>query len=161
MVFEFILVPPESDAEYKSAVRLSIKGCDCLGGNDRLSLCNQSYASAKENPVCHSGTHSESDQGIEGALVLVVEHLVASWGCRLAAERNMGVLGEVERVEPTLLNGAPEGYRSDGPVCHEHGYAVLHRATVPLGPAAPGHRHLGKTSCEYLGRARRLAESIT
>ncbi|XXU65119.1 hypothetical protein WME78_41320 [Sorangium sp. So ce1097] len=78
----------------------------------QVALGDEADAGAEADARGHGGRRRERDEGIERAPGFVGE--LATGGVRRAsAHRDVGVLGEVERVEAARLYGARQLYDAD------------------------------------------------
>lgn len=83
--------------------------------DDRVALGDEADVGAEADARGHGGRRRERDEGIERAPVFVGE--LATGGVRRAsAHREVGVLGEVERVEAARLYGARQLYDADAAI---------------------------------------------
>ena len=127
----FVLVPSEADAEHEAPARLRVEGGDRLGRHDRLALRDEADARTDDETVGDRGGHPQRDERIERALVLLREFVVARGRRRAATRRDVRVLGEVQRRETAILDGARELDHADRLVGREHGDPELHAGRVP------------------------------
>ena len=126
VILDLVGVPAEPDAEHEPAVREVVEGRHGLRGDDRIALRDQADAGADDQPLRRGRRHRERDERVERALVLLAQLRVAGRRRRPPARRDVRVLRDVERVQPTLLDRARELGRTHRLVGHEHGDAEMH-----------------------------------
>ena len=101
--------------------------------------------------VGHRGGRGERDQRVEAALVVVEAHAADQCRGRVLPDGEVGVLGQVERVEAELLDGRGQGGRRQVAIGEGGGDAEAHgqdpaaglaanSASVPLPTALPEQR---------------------
>ena len=81
---------------------------------------------AELDPLGHGGHRGERHERVEHVAVLARQLAAAGVG-RVAADRDVGVLGEEERVEPALLGQAPEPNRVDRVLGDERAEPDVHQ----------------------------------
>lgn len=121
----FLDVPAVADPEGEAAAGEVVQGGDPLREVDRVVLGDQGDAGAEGDALGHGGGLGQGDEGVEGAPVHLGE-LAAHGRGGVAADRDVGVLGEVEPGEPALLEGAGEADGGDGVVGQEDGRGDPH-----------------------------------
>ena len=163
VVLSFGAVPAEPDPQRDPAPGEMVERRHLLGQQDRVVLRDEQDAGAEPDARRHRGRRGERDQRVEAALVVVEAH--AADECRrcVLAHREVGVLGEVERVEAELLDRGGQHGRGQVAVGQGGGDAQAHgqdpagvraanSARVPPPTAVPSNR--AKAAC-----SRRLASS--
>ena len=128
-------VPARAHPEVDATAREQVERGDLAGGDDRISLGHQADAEAKPELLGRRRDRAERDEGIERVRVLARE-LAAAGIRRLSARRNVRVLGEVERVEATLLACLAELHGIHGVLGREDPDSELH-AWPPSLTAVP------------------------
>ncbi len=107
MVLHLLPVPADTDPEHGSARGDKVEGGHLLGRDDRVPLGHQCDAGAQQDPLGHRGGRAERDERVEGAVV-DLRQLTTGRVRRAAVHRDVGVLGDEQGVERSLLDGAPE-----------------------------------------------------
>ena len=123
---------------------MMVEGGDGLGRDDRLALGGQGDAGAERDAsVVTAAAAARATSGSRRALVLLGQLGVAGRRRRAPADRDVGVLGEVERVEAPVL-GLP-GQLDDVHrlVGGEHGDPVAHVRRHPDRSRLDGRRSDG------------------
>ena len=105
MVGHLLAVPAGADPEQEPAVGDAVDRRDLLGGRDRVALDDQADAGADEQPLGRRRGGGQRDERVVDPPVLVGQLAAGRIG-RLAADRDVGVLGEPERLEAVLLGAA-------------------------------------------------------
>ena len=126
VVGELVLVPAEPDAEHEAPAAQVVERRDRLRGHDRLPLGHEADPGAEGDAIGDRGRRRERHQRVEGALVLLAQLVVAGRRRRAPGDRDVGVLGEVERREAALLRGARERDGIHRLVGREHRHPEAH-----------------------------------
>jgi hypothetical protein len=102
---QLAVVPARADADDHAAARERVQARDRLGGHDRLVLGGEQDRRAERQPFGRARDHGEGDDRVGHPRVrtpLLVRQLVRT------RHREVGVLADEQRVEPALLQRAPE-----------------------------------------------------
>lgn len=112
-------VPADAHAEDESPAGDEVQARNLLRGGDGVALDHQGDARADEQPLCSARRRGERDERVQGAVVLAGQ--VSATRIRgLPARRDVGVLGDEQRVEAALLYRPRErgrGYTFVGDEC--------------------------------------------
>jgi hypothetical protein len=95
-------VPARADAEQEPTARDLIDRRDLLSGDDRVALDDEADAGSDPQPLCRGRGRGGRDERVERVPVLG-RQLAAGGIRRRAARRDVGVLGEEQRLETALL----------------------------------------------------------
>jgi hypothetical protein len=101
VIVHLVLVPAGADAEHEAAARQLVEAGDRLGVATG-SCCGPADAGADLQLLRRRGGESEADERIVGVGIALGQLAAAGEG-RLAAGRDVGVLGHEQRIEATLL----------------------------------------------------------
>jgi hypothetical protein len=135
VVLDLVGVPSEADTEHESPVREVVEAGDRLRGHDRVSLRHQADARSHAEPLGRARRQCQRDERVERPLVVVGQDRVAGRrGCALA-DRDVGVLRDVQRHEPTLLRRTRQLVGTHRLVRGEHRHAKMHGDTVTDTPS--------------------------
>ena len=104
-MLELVRVPTEADAEDEATARQLVERCHRLGGDDRLALGDEADAGPEQDPLGDRGGDGEGHERIQRPLVLLGELGVPRRRGGAARDRDVRVLGEVDRMQPTVLDG--------------------------------------------------------
>ena len=105
-------VPAVPDPEGDPAAGEMVERGHLLGQQDRLVLGGEQDAGAESDARGDGGGGGQRDQRVEAALVVVEAHAADERGRRVLLDGEVGVLGQVERVEAELLDrGGEDGRR--------------------------------------------------
>jgi hypothetical protein len=115
-----------SHAEHEAPARDQVEGGEGLGRHDRLALGRQRDAGAERDPLGDGGGRGQRDEGIQRALVALGQLGLAGRWRRDAADRDVGVLGQVQRVEAPVLDLTGQRRDVDRLVRREDGDSVAH-----------------------------------
>ena len=115
-----------------------VQGGDLLGQGDRVGLHRQRDRGRQPDAGRDRRGGGQRDPRVEGAGVAVVgQRLVAGARVgRLPLDRDVGVLGHVERVEAPLLRGRAEGGGADAAVGGEEDESVAHAPNTRTGSSS-------------------------
>jgi hypothetical protein len=107
VVLHLLDVPAGAHAEQEAPAGDVVEGGDLLGGHDRIALDDEADARADLQALGRGGGGGEAHERVDRVAVLGRE--LAATGVRGgAADRDMSVLWEEERLEAELLRGPPE-----------------------------------------------------
>src|SRR5450759_4239819 len=129
VVGHLLAVPTCADAENETAVRDKVDAGGFLRGVDRVALDQKAYAGSKPNRLRGRGSDRERDERIHGVPV-VLGQVRAPRPRRLAAGRDVGMLGDPQRLEAKLLGGGRELAHRDRVVGRKDRDAELHPLIV-------------------------------
>ena len=132
VVAHLLAVPADADAEGEPPVGHHVEAGDLLRGVDDVALRQERDPGAEHQPRRHRGDRGQRDERVQRPVV-APRQLAAFGPRRLPADRDVGVLGDEERVEPALLQGAPEHVGPDAVVGDERGDSEPHRSVIPNG----------------------------
>ena len=147
---------PKPDAEHHPAAAQVVERGHLLGQHDRVVLGDQHHPGAEGDPLGGRGRGGQGHERVEAAAVVVELDALDQSRRRVVADRQVGVLGQVERGEPPLLGRPGQGGRGHGPVGEEGGDA---RGARSSAPQAGGQRRprVGGGVGEQGGEGRLLA----
>ena len=134
VVGHLLAVPAEADPEDEAPCREPVQRGRRLRRGDGVALGDQRDPGAQRDRLGHLGGSRQHDERVERAAVLVGELGVARGRGRATADRDVRVLGQVERVESPRLGLDGELDRVHRPVGGEHRDPVAHRAILGSGP---------------------------
>ena len=134
VLLDLVGVPAEADAEHEPTAALAVQRGDGLGRHDRVALGHETDAGADHQAVGHRRRHRQGDERVERALVLLGQFGVPRGWRGPAADRDVRVLGHVERAQPPVLDLAGEVDRPDRLVGQEHRHTELHVPTPCENP---------------------------
>jgi hypothetical protein len=129
VVAHLLEVPARAHAEQEAPAGEAIEGGDGLGGGDRVVFDQQADRGADPDPLGCGGHRGEGDEGVVDAPVLA-RQLSAGGVGRLPARRDVGVLGDEDRLEAPLLGESRERRRLDRLVRREVRDAEVHDRTL-------------------------------
>ena len=115
VVAHLLAIPACADAELETPAGEMIDRGDLLGGGDRVALHDQADAAADAEPRRRSGGGGEGDEQVVGVEVLRGE-LFAPGPGRLAAGRDVRVLGEEQRLVSAFLHQSCDRARAESVV---------------------------------------------
>ena len=125
VIFHFLAVPAATDAEDHSSVRKRIEAGDLLGERNDVALDDQADAAADLDLLRRRGGERHRHEQV--VVVVVVLRQVAAERIRSgAAHRDMRVVDEEDRLEPTLFRRTRHLVGTDREVVLEGDYAVIH-----------------------------------
>ena len=157
VVVHLVLVPTEADAERETATGEEVERGGGLCGDDRIVLRDEEDAGADaEARRCHR-RGGERDERVEAAAVLVGQLAAVGVG-RASARRDVGVLGDPDRVEAALFDRLGQLDHADRHVGDEHRDAVSHRVESSR-PTIARHDLRGPGCDRDRGRARHRARA--
>ena len=125
VVLHLLGVPPRPDAELEAPAGQQVEGRALLGEHDGIALGEQRDRGTDAKRLRRRGGVGESDEGVDGVLVLL-RQLRAARPRAPAAGGDVGVLGHEERFESAVLALAGELVDADGVVGGELGDAYVH-----------------------------------
>src|SRR5256885_12146893 len=161
VVSHLLGVPAAAEAEEEAPAREDVEARDLLGQGDRIVLDAQADARADLERAGRRGRGGERDEGVERVRVLARELGPAGKG-RAPARRNVGVLGDEQRLEAALLGGARQLVDADRVIRREDADAVVHLLLLGRGPGR-GRQRFGdneKWVCVASHRPSRRASAI-
>jgi hypothetical protein len=126
VVLHLLVVPAVADAENQTPSRDEIKRGELLGEGNRIVLRNQPDRGTQPDPLGQCGRGTQSHVGVEAALVLFTQNRVPGWRRRSPADGDVGVLGDVKRVEASVLGLLGQLNGAHGQVRCVHRDADLH-----------------------------------
>ena len=126
VVLELVLVPTEADAERGSPAAQVIEGRHGLRRDERLALRGQEDPRAEPQRRRGRYGRAQGDERVEAAPVLLGELGVAGGRRRPPADRDVGVLGEPQRLQPPGLRLPRQLDDVDADVGREHRDPVPH-----------------------------------
>jgi hypothetical protein len=127
-------VPSEADSQGETAAGEMVEGGDLLGQDDRIVLGDQKDPGPEGDPLGGRHGSRKGDEGAESPAIVLDPHTFDEGRRHVGPEREMRVLGEIERVEAALLGGAGERARGHVAISEECGYAEPHEAqAAPFG----------------------------
>ena len=120
VVLDLVLVPAEADAEHEPAARELVERGDRLGGDDRLALGGQAMPVPSRMRSVTAPAAASATNGSSVRLYSSAQLGVAGRRRRAPLDRDVRVLGEVQRVEAALLGLAGQLDDVHRPVGREH-----------------------------------------
>ena len=129
VIAHLLEVPAGADAEQEPPAREAVERGDLLRRADRIALDQQADRGADPDPLRRVGHRGESHERVVDPPVLA-RQLPARRVGRLAARRDVGVLGDEDRLEAALLRHPGERGRLDRLVGREVGDAEVHRGIL-------------------------------
>src|SRR5829696_296849 len=125
VVAHLLQVPAGADAEQHPAAGEAVHGRDLLGSRDRVAFDQQADRGADLDPLGRRGHAHQRDERVVDAEILTGQ-LATRRVSRVAAERDVRVLGDEYGLETALLRHAGELAGLDGVVGREVGNAEVH-----------------------------------
>src|SRR5262249_45469627 len=129
-----LAIPPGADAELQAPAGEVVDAGDLLGGEDRVALDDEADPTAHAKPGRRLGRRGERDEEVVAVPVLG-RQMVAAAPRALAARRDVGVLGEEQRLVAAILEPAGEPAGREPVVGREVADAEGHRASLCMGQA--------------------------
>ena len=126
VVLHLLAVPAGADPEQEAAARERIEARHLLRQDDGVALDDETDAGAHLEPLGRGRGRHQRHERVEGVPVVLGQRRAAGPG-RLAAGRDVRVLGHEQRLEAPVLAGARELVDADGVVGGEHEDAQVHR----------------------------------
>jgi hypothetical protein len=145
VVPHLLQVPTSPDSEDEAPSGEAIDRSDRLRGRDRVTLHQQADGGPHPDPLRGPRRGREGDERVMDAGVLIGQ-LPAGRVWRLTRGGNVGVVGDEEGLEATLLGHGRQFRRLDGLIGGEVGDAEIHAAILSSagpGPIPPGDRTPG------------------
>ena len=136
VVAHLLPVPADADAEGDPPVGDQVEAGDLLRGVDDVALRQQHDPGAEHQPRGHRGDRAQRDERVQRPVV-PPRQLATGRVRRLPADRDVGVLGDEQRVETPLLQRAPQHVRPDALVGDERGDPEPHRVSHTRPSPAP------------------------
>ncbi len=152
VVAHLLAVPAGADAEQEAPAREPVERGDLLGGHDRIALDHQADAGAQLDALGRGRRERQRHERVQRVAVLGRQHVAARVG-RLAADRDVRVLGDEQRVERPLLDQPGERRRGRSP--KSVGKNATPRSTGSAGYR--GRRSRGPSRARARRRARARA----
>ena len=135
MVAHLLAIPAAADPELEPAARQMVDRCDLLRGRDRVALDDQADAAADPQRRGRLRRRRQRDEQVVGVAVLA-RQLTAARVRALAAGRDVGVLGEEQRLVAALLHEARDLAGADRVVGGEVSDSEVHASRLPGAGAA-------------------------
>ena len=129
VVGHLLAVPAGADAELKAAAGQVVDRRDLLGGDDRVALDHQADAAADAQPGGRQRRRRQRDEQVVGRRVLARDRPATGVRGR-ALGRDVGVLGEEQRVVAALLDQPSDLTRADAVVGGEVTDSEFHARRV-------------------------------
>src|SRR6185312_13157847 len=105
VVFHLLDVPAAADAKDEPPARQPVEAGDAFRGDDRVALGNEADAGAEHQLLGRRCREAQRDERVVRVRIALGQ-LAAAAERRLAAGRDVGVLGDVERVEAAIFERA-------------------------------------------------------
>jgi hypothetical protein len=102
VVFHLLDVPAAADAELETPARQLVEAGDLLRGDDRVPLGNEADAGAEPQVFGDSRGKGQRDERVMRVRI-ALRQFAAARGRRAPADRDVGVLGYEQRLEPALF----------------------------------------------------------
>jgi hypothetical protein len=128
VVGEFIGVPAEPNAQADSSTGEMIERRDGFRQSDRIVFDRQRHRGGQPHPRGDRAGRPQAYPRIQRAHVAVVRQRFVAGGRmgRFALDRDMGVLGHVERLKPVVIGESGSRRRGDSAIAGEQHKPEVH-----------------------------------
>ena len=113
VILHLLVIPAESDAENETAGGDDVEGGQLFCEGDVIVLRRQADPGSQLDAIGHGGRSRQGDVGVRRAAVFLGEHRFASGGRRAPTRGDMRVLGNIERVKPSIFGFLGQFDRAD------------------------------------------------
>ena len=129
VVGHLLLVPTCADAEQEAAVGKMVEAGDLFGGLDRVALNYEANAGGNLEVLRREGRGCQRDEGVE-RMPVVLGQLAAAGPRTLTADRDVGMLGDPQRLESGTLDQGRELGHGDAVIGRKNRDGELHMTIV-------------------------------
>ncbi|MEZ5321010.1 MAG: hypothetical protein R2698_02810 [Microthrixaceae bacterium] len=133
VMLHLVAVPTEADTHHEPTIGQVLQRRRGLRRDDRIALGDEQDAGSQEDRSGPYRRGGEGDEGVHGAAVLLRELVLARGGWGDPGLGDVGVLGQVERLEAAGLRLHRQLVGPHRPIGGEHRDAETHRVTLRPG----------------------------